>query len=250
MHFGRANMLPIRPLSESRLTWTARPVTVVGVLPENFDFGSVFSPGTKVDLFTPAVLDDMRDWGNILALVGRMKPGVTIAQAQADADIVTPRLILQSQVSGFPRRIQKEADAVDDREGVHQRQAAAAIDRALVRSGYDSSDRLRKSCQPDAGAFRNPHQGVRTAPGAWSGPHSAVRQLLTESMVLSLCRSSSLVLALAYAITSFLAHQGSIALPMLSSIRVDGVALGWSVLIAVSAAMLFGTVPGTQSLQQ
>ena len=28
-------------------------VTVVGVLPDTFDFGSVFSPGAKVDLFTP-----------------------------------------------------------------------------------------------------------------------------------------------------------------------------------------------------
>src|SRR5208337_5356073 len=33
------------------------PVTVVGVLPETFDFGSVFSPGAKVDLFAPYCMD-------------------------------------------------------------------------------------------------------------------------------------------------------------------------------------------------
>ena len=33
------------------------PVTVVGVLPASFDFGAVFSPGAKVDLFTPLDLD-------------------------------------------------------------------------------------------------------------------------------------------------------------------------------------------------
>ena len=40
-----------------------KPTTVVGVLPQNFDFGAILSPGSKVDLFTPAILDDMRDWG-------------------------------------------------------------------------------------------------------------------------------------------------------------------------------------------
>jgi macrolide transport system ATP-binding/permease protein len=65
---------------------------VVGVLPDRFDFGSIFSPGAKVDMFSPAILDDMRDWGNILALVGRIKPGVTVAQAQADSDSVLPHL--------------------------------------------------------------------------------------------------------------------------------------------------------------
>jgi hypothetical protein len=40
------------------------PVTVVGVLPASFDFGAVFSPGAKVDLFVPLSLDKERDWGN------------------------------------------------------------------------------------------------------------------------------------------------------------------------------------------
>ena len=35
-------------------------------LPDSFDFGAVFSPGAKVDLFTPLSLDQARDWGNIV----------------------------------------------------------------------------------------------------------------------------------------------------------------------------------------
>src|ERR1700721_3348795 len=34
----------------------------------------------------------MEDWGNTLPLVGRLKPGVTLPQAQAEADILFPRL--------------------------------------------------------------------------------------------------------------------------------------------------------------
>ena len=83
------------------------PTTVVGVLPDRFDFGSVFSPGTKVDMFSPANLDDMRDWGNVLALVGRVKPGITVAQAQADSDSVLPRLyftVKSADSLGFYKR--------------------------------------------------------------------------------------------------------------------------------------------------
>src|SRR5205814_2513115 len=57
------------------------PVTVVGSLPDTFDFGAVFSPGGKVDLFTPYIMDDFRDDGNDLALIGRLKAGVTLALA-------------------------------------------------------------------------------------------------------------------------------------------------------------------------
>jgi len=68
------------------------PVTVVGVLPDNFDYGAIFSPGAKVDLFVPVCLDKQRMWGNIVTLIGRMKPGVTVAQALDDANRVAPAM--------------------------------------------------------------------------------------------------------------------------------------------------------------
>src|SRR4051794_3832854 len=71
---------------------SGRAVTVVGVLPESFDFGAVFSPGSKTDLFLPLVLDEQRDWGNIVTLIGRLKPSLNIAQAQAEARLVEPNL--------------------------------------------------------------------------------------------------------------------------------------------------------------
>jgi hypothetical protein len=74
------------------ITLDNKPVTVIGVLPPTFDFGSVFAPGSKSDLFGPAILDDMRDWGNTLALVARLKPGISLPQAQAKANTIFPRL--------------------------------------------------------------------------------------------------------------------------------------------------------------
>ncbi|MGC2196408.1 MAG: ABC transporter permease, partial [Terriglobales bacterium] len=68
------------------------PVTVVGVLPASFDFGAVFSPGAKVDLFVPLDLNHERDWGNIVTLIARLKPGATVAQALDDANRVAPNI--------------------------------------------------------------------------------------------------------------------------------------------------------------
>src|SRR5439155_3517062 len=47
------------------ITLNNTPVTVAGVLPSTFDFGSVFAPGTKMDILVPAIMDEMREWGNI-----------------------------------------------------------------------------------------------------------------------------------------------------------------------------------------
>ena len=82
---------------------------------------------------------------------------------------------------------------------------------------------------------------MRTALGA--GRVRIVRQLLTESLVLSLT-GALLGLGMAWAIVSWLAHQGSLALPLLSSLRIDGAALTWTLFIAIASSLLFGLVPG------
>ncbi len=61
----------------SEIDLNGQPTTVVGVLPASFDFGAVFSPGAKVDMLVPLSLDRERMYGNIVTLIGRMKPGVT-----------------------------------------------------------------------------------------------------------------------------------------------------------------------------
>jgi hypothetical protein len=67
--------------------------------------------------------------------------------------------------------------------------------------------------------------------------------LLTESLILSFA-GAALGLGIAFAIVAYLARQGSIALPLLSSVRIDGAALTWTLLVAMAAAVLFGLAPG------
>ena len=215
--------------------------TVIGVLPTSFDFGAVFSPGAKVDLFAPLSLDDSRNWGNIVTMIGRLKPGVTLAQAQADAALVTPRLcwnVKQPNSCGTYEKIQTRSlkDYVSGRLRRSLIALWCAVGMILLIACVNLSNLLLARNAARAKEF-----AMRGALGATRG--SIVQQLLTESLVLS-GMGAAFGLVLAYAMVAWLSRQGAIALPLLSSLHVDGAALGWTVLVAVFAAVLFGLVPG------
>jgi predicted permease len=90
-------------------------------------------------------------------------------------------------------------------------------------------------------AARSKEFAMRKALGAGRG--RIIRQLLTESLVLS--AAGALVgLGLAFIVVSWLAHQGAVALPLLSTLKIDGAALSWTLLTAIFAAALFGLAPG------
>jgi predicted permease len=218
------------------------PITVVGVLPDSFDFGAVFSPGAKVDLFTPLDLNQERNWGNIVTLIGRLKPGVTVAQALDDANRVAPDIYFNTKYPETLGRYKGDLIPVPLKDyvtGKLRRSLIAlwcAVGAILLIAGVNLSNLLLARTAARAKEF-----AVRGALGASRG--RIVRQLLTESLVLS-GGGAVLGLGLAGLLIAWLAHQGSLALPLLSALRIDGQALGWTVLIAVFTAMMFGLLPG------
>jgi predicted permease len=215
------------------------PVTVIGVLPESFDFGSVFRPGSKVDMFVPYIMDDFRDDGNDLALVGRLKPGVSLAAAQADTDELFPTLYPVLKHPEYGKGYTGQLTILKDYVSGKLRRSLVvlwcAVGMILLIVCVNLSNLLLARA-----AARSKEFAMRSALGA--GCARLVRQLLTESLVLS-GAGAVLGLGIAYVVTAYLAHQGSIALPLLSSVRVDGRALGWTMLIAVAAGVLFGIAP-------
>lgn len=222
-----------------------RPVTVVGVLPASFDFGAVFSPGAKVDLLTPLILDDERTWGNIVTMIGRLKPGISLGQAQAEARLVEPHLCWSVKYpescgqyvgKGISMQLRTLKDYVSGKLRRSLIVLWCAVGVILLIVCVNLSNLLLARA-----ASRTKEFAMRTALGASRG--RLVRQLLTESLVLS-SAGAFLGLGLAFAVIVWLAHQGSIALPLLSSIRIDASALAWTVLIAIAAAAFFGLAPG------
>jgi predicted permease len=218
------------------------PITIVGVLPASFDFGAVFSPGAKVDLFTPLDLNLERDWGNIVTLIGRLKPGVTVAQALDDANRVAPNIYMNVKFPLTLGRYKGELIPVQLKDyvtGKLRRSLIAlwcAVGAILLIACVNLSNLLLARAAARAKEF-----AVRGALGASRG--QIVRQLLMESLILS-SAGAALGLVLALTLLSWLAHQGSLALPLLSTVRIDSQVLGWTVLVAVFTAMIFGILPG------
>ena len=63
------------------------------MLPESFDFGTIFAPGRHFELFTPLPLTpETNGNGNIMAMVGRLSPGSTVQSAQAEITILGKQL--------------------------------------------------------------------------------------------------------------------------------------------------------------
>lgn len=215
-------------------------VVVIGVLPDTFDFGSVFSPGAKVDLFTPYIMDDFRDDGNDLALVGRLKQGVTLPEAQSEADQLFPQFYFEHKHPEYGKGYTGQLTGLKEYVSGKLRRSLivlwCAVGLILLIVCVNLSNLLLAQA-----AARGKEFAMRRALGARRG--RLVRQLLTESLVLA-ALGAGLGLGLAYAILSYLAHQGSIALPLLAMVRVDGTVLEWTLLTAIGAAVLFGSAPG------
>jgi predicted permease len=90
---------------------------------------------------------------------------------------------------------------------------------------------------------RQREMAVRAALGA--GRFRLLRQVLTESVILSCC-GAALGLLLAVAGTRALAHLSAFNLPLLASVRVDGSTLVFTLLAAVASGVLFGLAPALQ----
>jgi predicted permease len=221
-----------------------KQTTIIGVLPRTFDFGAVFSPGAKIDAITPLDLyGPPRDWGNIITMIGRMKPGVTLGQAVGDAKAAEQYMCWNNR---YPNGCGKDyVNAVvpvplkDYVSGRLRRSLVvlwSAVGAILLIACVNLSNLLLARASARSKEF-----AMRGALGATRG--RIVRQLLTESLILS-AGGAVLGLGLAFALVKWLAHQGSIALPLLGLLRFDSSAVGWTVILAVAAAMLFGLLPG------
>ena len=217
-------------------------VTIVGVLPESFDFGAVFSPGAKVDLFTPVDLTLERHWGSIVALFGRLKPGVSLAQARGDGLRVGPNTFhdaTRAETQGQDKDAYLPTSLKEYVTGKLRRSLIAlwcAVGAILLIAGVNLSNLLLARA-----AARGREFAVRGALGASRG--RIVRQLMMESLILSGAGAVA-GLGLAAVVVAWLAHQGSVALPLLNSLHIDGQVLGWTALLSLMTAILFGVGPG------
>jgi predicted permease len=219
------------------ITINGESVTVVGVMPETFDFSSVFTPGTQVDMFVPADLDVMRPWGNTLAVIGRLRPDVTETEARAEFATLWPQLLAQhkdwSPRWGAVLKGLKEHVSGRMRRSLDVLWAAVGFVLLIVCANLANLLLARASA-------RNREFAVRLALGADRG--RLIRQLLTEGVLLSFV-GAALGVPLAFALTAWLTSSATLSVPLLHYVRVDTTALIATAAIAVLTGLLFALVP-------
>lgn len=213
------------------------PRTVVGVLPPTFDFPSVFTPGKHVDFLVPFPISEETDrWGNSLSMVGRLRPGVSVGEAQADLDAVIANL----------EREQPERWGLGAEVTPLQAHIAGPFRAALLLLATAAGTLLLIVCVNVSNLMlaRSPGRArevaVRKAFGATRT--RVARQLMLEALGISLA-GAALGAVLAWGATSLVAGTAGIQVPLLHAVRVDAWALAFAAGVAVVTGLLIGLVP-------
>ena len=215
-----------------------RPWTVVGVLPESFDFCSIFTPGSpEVDFLRPHLdFPGYDNMGNLLAVVGRLKPRLTIPQVQAEFEVLNHQLQMAHPERGmFGARINSLREHISGRFRRPLLVLSCAVGCVLLIACANLSNLLLARA-----AAREKENAIRCALGAnrWS----LVRQTFTESILLSSC-GGLLGMLLAHVAIQAMSQSQIFGIPLLPNTRVDGLALAFTMIVAVSTGLVFGTAP-------
>ncbi|MDX1493016.1 MAG: ADOP family duplicated permease, partial [Longimicrobiales bacterium] len=216
------------------------PHEVVGVLPDSFDFSSIFAPSEPVDILLPwPVTDETDAWGNTTTMVGRLQPGVAPEAAQADLDAILATLReedpnrwgLSARVSPLQEKI-----AQPYRTGMLLLVAAAGLLLLIVCVNLSNMLLAR-------GPRRSREMAIRRTMGATRG--RLVRQLLLESTIVAIA-GAGVGVVVAWSATRYVAGTSALDMPLLSSVSVDGLALAFSVVVALLAGLAVGAVPAVR----
>ncbi|MGH9309016.1 MAG: ABC transporter permease [Vicinamibacterales bacterium] len=216
------------------------PHTVVGVLPASFDFASVFAPGRHFDLYFPFPLSpETHRWGNTMAMIGRLKPGVSAAAAGAEVRTLAAQITAEHRErNGFQGNVKPLAEHVSGRIRLAVWVLAGAVAMVMLIVCANLSNLLLARM-----ASRQKEIAIRTALGAGRG--RLLAQTLTEGIVLS--GTGALIgLLLALAGTRALARLDAVSIPLLRDVRTDGTALVFTVVVAVATGIVFGLAPALQ----
>lgn len=226
-------------------TLGTRPYTIIGVLPPRFQF-----PASGVGVWltapseNPAIPLKVRELSPLLAIFGRLKPGVSLAQANAEM-----RVIRRQYALAHPAMLDAKAKRPVELAPMKDELVAGVRSVLWLLLGAVGFV-LLIACANVAGlllaraASRSREMAVRAAIGAARA--RLIGQLLSESVLLSLAGG---VLGLLLAAWSLRAIPGmtSLSLPRTSEIHVDWTVLGFAAALSLATGVLFGLAPALRA---
>src|SRR3984957_15479350 len=225
------------------ITLDGSQVTVAGVLRPEFRLNSEVMPGEgpmdKVDIFLPLPLgaDAVQRRGDEnYNLIVKLKPGVTVRQAQADVDIIASRIRLKDKRDRtFGMTVIGLLDQVvgDVRRAMLVLLGSVAL--VLLSACANVANLLLTRA-----AGREKEVAIRTALGA--GWQRLARQLLTESVLLAvLGGAAGLLVARASLYVVRTMNPGNI--PRIEDVAINGSVLAFTFGLSLVTGILFGVAP-------
>ncbi|HXI40101.1 MAG TPA: ABC transporter permease, partial [Bryobacteraceae bacterium] len=219
---------------------TGKSYGIVGVMPREF-----FFPGHDKQIyipfgFKPSIFVEQRR-PHYLNVIARLRDGVSLEHASRQMAAVASRL--EQMYPDTNTKMGVRIDGFHDTLTQEKRPAMAMLLSAVCVLFLTVCSNVA-NLQLGRAAARVREFGIRQALGA--GRARLVRQLLTESLALSLA-GGALGLALAVCARAALLHWVPAAIPRYAELRIDGWVVLFGAAVTILAPLLFGIVPALAS---
>ncbi len=220
------------------ITIDSAPHTVVGVMPAGFSYPEGRALWVPFEYHESFRVSNRGAW--YLDVIGRLKPGVTATDAARDVAGIARRLERQYPKSNTDLEMTAEPlhgwIVGDTRTSLLLLLGAVGFVLLIACANVANLTLARA-------AAREGELAVRTALGAGRG--RLVRQLLTESLLLSLI-GGVCGLLLAWWGSDALVGLQPAGIPRLGEVGIDGTVIGFAAIAAVTTGLLFGSIPALQ----